>query len=88
VAPGGVVVVSGAVGLVGAVDDALGLTEAAAGLSTGGVAGFAGWAVVADSDGALVLVVVLAVVAVSALAPVLAPDHQSLEARCLGEAFR
>jgi hypothetical protein len=83
--------VSGAVGLVGAVDDASGLVEGAAGLSTGGVAGLAGWVEGADSEGAAVVEeevgAVVAVVAVSALAPVLAPDHQSLDARCLGEAF-
>jgi hypothetical protein len=49
-------------------------------LSTGGVAGLGGGAV-ADSEGWLV------VAEVSVLAPVLAPDHQSFEARSFGEAF-
>ena len=64
--------VSGGAGLCGGVGDADGLSGGLAGALDG-----AGGA--EDSTGA--------VVAVSALAPVLAPDHQSVEARLLGEAF-
>ena len=60
--------------------DVLGFTAPGDGLSTGGVAGLGGGAA-EDSEGWLV------VAAVSALAPVLAPDHQSFDARSFGEAF-
>jgi len=73
-------VVSGVAGLGGGAEDASGLVEGGAGLSAGGLAGaLDGAGGAEDSTGA--------VVAVSALAPVLAPDHQSVEARLLGEAF-
>jgi hypothetical protein len=77
----------------GVVELALGLVEAAAGLSMGGVAGVLPGAVVGeDSLGAPALdepeLDELEVAAdASVLLPVLAPDHQSFEARCLGVAF-
>jgi hypothetical protein len=72
----GVFVASG--GVVGAVEGASGL--AAAGFSVGGAAGLG--LDLGDSDGEAV------VAAVSVPVPVLAPVHQSFEARCFGEAFR
>jgi len=53
---------------------------AAAGFSVGGAAGLG--LDLGDSDGEAV------VAAVSVPVPVLAPVHQSFEARCFGEAFR
>jgi hypothetical protein len=64
----------------GGVAEELGFTAPDEGLSTGGVAGLGGGAVAA-SEGWLV------VAEVFVLAPVLASDHQSFEARCFGEAF-
>ena len=70
----------------GVAGDAPGFTAPGEGLSTGGVAGLGGGAA-EDSDGWLVVAGDDVVAEVSALAPVLAPDHQSFEARCFGEAF-